>query len=121
MLISLVWFCMCLLLMPPLLAHAVDIYLADGSVLGAQSPEPKWARPVLFVHGTADDVVPAAMTQRMFDAAPEPKRLLMIEGGSHSNFADLGADDYRRVLAEFIATAEAASQLRSAKSAANTY
>jgi len=82
---------------------------------------PSLRAPVLFVHGTADDVVPAAMTQRMFDAAPEPKRLLMIEGGSHSNFGDIGADDYRRALTEFIATAEAASQLRSAKSAANTY
>ncbi len=51
MLIALVWFCMCLLLMPPLLAHAADLYLADGAVLGAQSPEPKGARPVLFVHG----------------------------------------------------------------------
>ena len=51
MIISLVWFCMCLLLMPPLLALAVDIYLADGSVLGAQNPDPKGTRPVLFVHG----------------------------------------------------------------------
>ena len=49
--ISLAWFGICLLLMAPLLAHAVDIYLADGSVLGMQSPEPKGARPVLFVHG----------------------------------------------------------------------
>ena len=80
---------------------------------------PRLRAPVLFVHGTADDVVPVAMTQRMYDAAPEPKRLLLIEGGGHSNFGDL--DDYRRVLAEFAATAEAASQLRALKSAANTY
>lgn len=51
MLSALLWFLMSLLLMPPLLAHAVDLYLADGSVLGAQSPEPKRTRPVLFVHG----------------------------------------------------------------------
>lgn len=80
---------------------------------------PRLRAPVLFVHGTADDVVPVAMTQRMYEAAPEPKRLLLIEGGGHSNFGDL--DDYRRVLAEFVATAEAASQLRALKSAANTY
>ena len=77
--------------------------------------------PVLFIHGTADDVVPAAMTQRMFDAAPEPKRLLLIEGGGHSDFGDAGADDYRRVLTEFIETAQSSAHLREAKSAANTY
>lgn len=82
---------------------------------------PQLRAPVLFVHGTADEVVPAAMTQRMFDAAPEPKRLLLIEGGGHSNYGDRGADDYRRVLTEFIATAQATAQLRAAKSAANTY
>lgn len=51
MLIALAWFWMCLLLMPLLPAHAAALYLADGSVLRAQSPEPKGARPVLFVHG----------------------------------------------------------------------
>ena len=82
---------------------------------------PRLRAPVLFVHGTADNVVPAAMTQRMFAAAPEPKRLLLIQGGTHSNFGDLGADDYRNALAEFVATAQAISQLRAAKTAANTF
>lgn len=82
---------------------------------------PRLRAPVLFVHGTADDVVPVAMTQRMFEAAPEPKRLLLIEGGGHSDFGDRGAEDYRRALTEFIATAETAAHLRAAKIAANTY
>ncbi|MEO8753690.1 MAG: alpha/beta hydrolase, partial [Casimicrobiaceae bacterium] len=81
---------------------------------------PRLRAPVLFVHGTADNVVPAAMAQRMFAAAPEPKRLLLIQGGTHSNAGDLGASDYRNALSEFVATAQAAAQLRSAKTAANT-
>ena len=51
MISAVLWFCLCLLFMPPLLAHAVDIYLADGSLLGAQSPDPKGTQPALFVHG----------------------------------------------------------------------
>ena len=43
--------CLCLLLMAPLLGHAGDLYLADGSLLGAPSPAPQGAQPVLFVHG----------------------------------------------------------------------
>ena len=73
---------------------------------------PKLRAPVLFVHGTADSIVPSTMTQRLYEAAPEPKRLLLIEGGSHSSFGEAGADKYRRTLAEFVEVAEAAARER---------
>lgn len=75
----------------------------------------KLRAPVLFVHGTADRVVPAAMSRRMYDAAPEPKRLLLIEGGNHSNFGDVGADDYRRTLADFIQVAQSTAREHAAR------
>jgi fermentation-respiration switch protein FrsA (DUF1100 family) len=78
----------------------------------ALSQAPRIRAPVLFVHGTADSVVPATMTQRLFDAAPEPKRMLLIEGGNHSNSSDQGADDYRRAVADFVAVAQATSRER---------
>jgi len=56
--------------------------------------------------------VPSTMTQRLYDAAPEPKRMLLIEGGGHSSFGDAGADQYRRTLAEFVQVAEAAARER---------
>jgi len=70
--------------------------------------------PALFVHGTADRIVPSAMSQRLYAAAPEPKRLLMIEGASHSNYGGVGLDDYRRAIHEFIDVAHEAMRARSA-------
>ena len=40
--------------------------------------------PVLFVHGTRDMIVDARHSRRLFEAAPEPKRLEIIKGGSHA-------------------------------------
>ena len=39
--------------------------------------------PFLFVHGTADDVVPIELGRRLFDAAPEPKTWREVEGADH--------------------------------------
>jgi fermentation-respiration switch protein FrsA (DUF1100 family) len=39
--------------------------------------------PVLITHGTADDVVPFEQGERLFAAAPEPKRLVRLEGHGH--------------------------------------
>ena len=40
-------------------------------------------RPLLIVHGTADDVVKVANARDLFQAAAEPKKLVLIEGAGH--------------------------------------
>ena len=40
--------------------------------------------PMLFVHGTRDVIVGEPHSHRLFAAASEPKRLEIIEGGSHA-------------------------------------
>jgi pimeloyl-ACP methyl ester carboxylesterase len=40
--------------------------------------------PVLFVHGTRDMIVDARHSRRLFAAAYEPKRLEIVQGGSHA-------------------------------------
>ena len=53
----------------------------------------RWGRggdgPVLFLHGTADAVVPHTMSDELYVAArsvpPGLKRLVKIEGAAHSN------------------------------------
>jgi hypothetical protein len=39
--------------------------------------------PVLIAHGTADSVVPFRQAERLFAAAPEPKRFIRLEGHGH--------------------------------------
>jgi fermentation-respiration switch protein FrsA (DUF1100 family) len=40
--------------------------------------------PVLFIHGSRDAIVGMRHSQRLYAAAPEPKRLECIEGSSHA-------------------------------------
>lgn len=41
--------------------------------------------PVLVIHGVEDTVVPFSMGQRLFQAAPEPKYFLAVEGAGHND------------------------------------
>ncbi len=50
--------------------------------------------PVLFIHGTADRLIPAHMSQTLFDAAPEPKQLLLVPEAGHHNVGELGGEQY---------------------------
>lgn len=56
--------------------------------------------PILFVHGTDDNIVPFAMSERLYAAAKAPKRLLRAEGGSHHNLASGHFDEYQRAVSE---------------------
>lgn len=41
------------------------------------------SRPLLVIHGTADDVVPSTEASLIYDSAREPKKLAFIEGADH--------------------------------------
>jgi len=69
-----------------------------------------WDRPVLFLHGTADTVVPPAMSEALFAAAqavpPDVRRLVKLQGVAHSNGVNSGAA-YRDAIGQFIRDAQA--------------
>ncbi len=58
--------------------------------------------PVLFIHGTADSVVPAQMSKKLFDAAPEPKQLYIVPDGGHTNVAQIGGAEYLQIVSQFL-------------------
>ena len=58
--------------------------------------------PVLFLHGTADSVVPPDMSQRLYDAAPEPKQLFLISGAEHVRIYQPGDQSYLRAIYKFV-------------------
>ena len=60
--------------------------------------------PLLVVHGTADKLIPPELGQRLFAAAQEPKRLLLIDGGTHHNTQALAQSQYRKALKDFFHT-----------------
>ena len=62
--------------------------IAPENHIGAISP-----RPVLLLHGDADEVVPVSHAYRLHEAAREPRKLVIIEGGAHRLRVDQRAMD----------------------------
>ncbi|MCX9154453.1 MULTISPECIES: alpha/beta hydrolase [unclassified Pseudomonas] len=54
--------------------------------------------PLLVVHGLDDRYVPPRFSQQLFEAAEEPKRLLLVPGASHNNSMSLAGRSYRQAL-----------------------
>ncbi len=58
--------------------------------------------PLLFIHGTADTVVPVEMSKKLFDAAPEPKELYIVPNAGHNNLAELAGAEYLQRISQFV-------------------
>lgn len=60
------------------------------------------SRPILFVHGMDDIVVPMESSEKMFAAASEPKELFLIPGAGHSNLLEPNPTGYEERLLKFL-------------------
>lgn len=69
--------------------------------LDTVSKLPRVRCPVLVVHGDRDEIIPVWQGRRLFDAAAEPKRLIIIEGAGHNDLSNVGGGKYIDTLAEF--------------------
>ncbi|WP_414527038.1 alpha/beta hydrolase [Nodularia chucula] len=67
---------------------------------------PDLKMPVLFIHGTADTTVPSFMSQKLYHAAPEPKKLFLVPGAEHNNTATVGGEEYLELVKSFVQLAE---------------
>ena len=56
--------------------------------------------PVLVVHGLRDTLIPPALGRSLYERARGPKRLVLVEGGSHYSTNAVGAAQYRHALHE---------------------
>lgn len=57
--------------------------------------------PILVIHGDRDPVVPLAHGRLLYEAAAEPKCLLIIDGAGHDDVASIGGQRYLELLREF--------------------
>ncbi len=57
--------------------------------------------PLLFIHGIEDTVVPAKMSQVLYDAATAPKKLLLVPNADHNDVALVGGEKYWQTVWEF--------------------
>jgi hypothetical protein len=61
---------------------------------------PRVRAPVLVVHGGEDRLVPPEIGRALYDSAPEPKRFMLVPGGSHHNTNWVGLEQYRVAVRE---------------------
>ncbi len=62
---------------------------------------PQLKVPVLFIHGTADTTVPSFMSQQLYNAAPQPKKLLLIPAADHNDTASVAGGEYLQWVKSF--------------------
>ena len=56
--------------------------------------------PVLVVHGSEDSLIRPELGRTLYDKAREPKRFMLVEGGTHHNTNSIGQSQYREALAQ---------------------
>ncbi|MNC66042.1 Alpha/beta hydrolase family protein [compost metagenome] len=54
--------------------------------------------PLLLVHGLNDRFVPPRFSKQLFEAAQQPKTLLLVPGATHNNSMSLGGQRYRQAI-----------------------
>ncbi len=57
--------------------------------------------PLLMIHGRQDKTVPIEHARKVYDAAPEPKQLYVIEGADHNDTYIVGGEPYFETLRRF--------------------
>lgn len=63
---------------------------------------PQLTLPLVVAHGTADARIPAWMGVKVYNAAPEPKRLVLVENGRHDNLLKHGREAIFAALGEVL-------------------
>nr|CCC92333.1 conserved hypothetical protein [Trypanosoma congolense IL3000] len=59
-------------------------------------------RPVLLMHGTADDLVPFRHSQKLYEVASEPKELYLAEGAFHCGLYNTHREEYEEKVLSFL-------------------
>lgn len=81
-----------------LMRGGYDLY--DASALDAVAGS---SVPTLFIHGAADVMIPARMSEELYEAASCPKELLIINGAGHGQPQDKDPKAYYGTIRTFLA------------------
>ncbi|MGL6139167.1 MAG: alpha/beta hydrolase [Planktothrix sp.] len=63
---------------------------------------PTLKMPLLLTHGTEDELIPKTMSEDLFNAATEPKQLLIVAGAGHNNVRQVGGEEYWETVQQFL-------------------
>lgn len=57
--------------------------------------------PVLIMHGERDEIIPFWHGEKLYEAAPEPKRSLWVKQAGHDDLPEVAGDRFDQALKEF--------------------
>ena len=60
----------------------------------------KLKAPLLVVHGASDNLIKPDLGRALYERAKQPKRFVLVEGGTHHNTNAVGQVQYRQAVAE---------------------
>ncbi len=63
---------------------------------------PSISTPSLLIHGHKDEIVPFRHGKRLFNALPEPKKLLEFDDAGHNDLPEIGGEKYRQGIEDFL-------------------
>ncbi|MCC5659061.1 alpha/beta hydrolase [Nostoc sp. XA010] len=67
--------------------------------------------PILVIHGKADDIIPFAHGEKLFNAAISPKLSLWLEEANHNDLFLVAEEKYQKTLQKFIKLVKANQEL----------
>lgn len=87
----------------------------------ALAKAPRLCMPTLFMHGSNDYRIPTHIARKLFDAAPEPKRWLLVEGARHIDIPTRFTKQWSSALNDFmkLSTLSATNAARGRASCSN--
>jgi len=58
--------------------------------------------PILFIHGTADTLIPFWQAEKLYDRASSPKQHLWVNGAGHNNVLNVAGKNYWQAIDGFV-------------------
>jgi fermentation-respiration switch protein FrsA (DUF1100 family) len=62
--------------------------------------------PLLLIHGTLDALIPLKEGLDLFQAAPEPKELYLVEGAGHNDVSLVAGPEYSKRIGDWLARSD---------------
>jgi hypothetical protein len=72
---------------------------------------PSLKMPTLYIHGTADELIPFEMSQRLYGATRSSKQLKLFPKAGHNNVAKVGGITYSQTIQAFVRQTNAVTSL----------
>jgi len=91
-------------LMKQAIIMKVVMFSGGGTYLSPIDSISRVDKPVMFLHGTADKLIPIRHSQRLYEHAREPKFLWVAEGGEHSALYNRYPKEYEEKVIGFLKT-----------------